>query len=120
VVRIWLSRAGRWEMALRMAEEAHHYVKEEVDEVGDIGSDEAAGIELEDMAEAESGDGAAEENGDGTVEERGVDARTTSEKMAEAAVVEEEHEKNGDAELAVEVEETAGGAGVVAAVGMRE
>jgi hypothetical protein len=112
VVRIWLSRAGRWEMALRMAEEAHHYVKEEVDEVGDIGSDEAAGIELEDMAEAESGDG--------TAEERGVDARTTSEKMAEAAVVEEEHEKNGDAELAVEVEETAGGAGVVAAVGMRE
>jgi hypothetical protein len=111
-VRIWAFHADRWEMALRTVEEVRRSVKEEVDEVEGIGSDGAADIELEGMAEVENDDGAAEE--------RGVDARTASEKMEQAAVAEEEHGKNDDAELAAVVEETAGGVGVVVAVGMRE
>lgn len=99
-------------MAPRTAEEVHRSAKEEVGEVEGIGSSGAVGIELEDTVEVENGDGAAEE--------RGVDARTVSEKTKKAVVAEEEHEKNDDAELAAEVEETAGGVGVVAAVGMRE
>ncbi|KAI6759148.1 hypothetical protein HG531_013909 [Fusarium graminearum] len=111
-VRIWAFRADRWAMAPRTVEEVHRSAKEEVGEVEGIGSGGAVGIELEDTVEVE--------NGDGAEEERGVDARTVSEKTKKAVVAEEEREKNDDAELAAEVEETAGGVGVVAAVGMRE